>query len=197
MPHDDHTRRRHGQAICLKFRANRLRARPGTGRIDALAGPPYKPHATANGDRTREADLPTQQAGAQTPSWLSPSPEDQGWPQGACRPPSTRPQAAQRLEGGAGRRVIHGAAPATRGLSGRRGRIKGSRQRIRASGDQSAQGWTGAGGIYRLQEGRQLCRTQSRATPVARGGSALAADTDAPRLRLRADRPAGRPRSAV
>ena len=58
---------------------------------------PYKPHATANGEIAREADLPTQQAGAQAPSWLSPSPEDQGRPQGACREASPRAQAAERL----------------------------------------------------------------------------------------------------
>ena len=58
---------------------------------------PYKPHATANGDRTREADLPTQQAGAQAPSWISSPPENQGRPQGPCRPASARPEAAERL----------------------------------------------------------------------------------------------------
>ena len=58
---------------------------------------PYKPHATANGDQAREADLPTQQAGAQAPSWISPPPQDQGWPQGAGRPASARAQAAERL----------------------------------------------------------------------------------------------------
>src|SRR5436190_20113378 len=67
------------------------------GRIDASGSPPYKPHATANGDRTREADLSTQQAGAPAPSWISPPPEDQGRPQGAGCPPSARAQAAQRL----------------------------------------------------------------------------------------------------
>jgi len=66
-------------------------------RIDASGSPPYKPHATANGDRTREADLPTQQAGAQAPSWISPPPENQGRPQGPGRPASTRAQAAERL----------------------------------------------------------------------------------------------------
>ena len=67
------------------------------GRIDASGSPPYKPHATANGEQAREADLPTQQAGAQAPSWISPPPEDQGRPQGAGRPARARAQAAQRL----------------------------------------------------------------------------------------------------
>ena len=65
--------------------------------LTPLAALPYKPHATANGDRTREADLPTQQAGAQAPSWISPPPENQGRPQGPCRPASARAQAAERL----------------------------------------------------------------------------------------------------
>ena len=67
------------------------------GALTPLAGLPYKPHATANGDRTREADLPTQQAGAQAPSWISPPPQDQGRPQGACCPARARAQAAERL----------------------------------------------------------------------------------------------------
>ena len=67
------------------------------GRIDALGSPPYKPHATANGDRTREADLSTQQAGAEAPSWISPPPEDQGRPQGAGRSARAWAQAAKRL----------------------------------------------------------------------------------------------------
>jgi ribonuclease P protein component len=65
--------------------------------LTPLAALPYKPHATANGDIAREADLPTQQAGAQAPSWISPPPQDQGRPQGACRPASPWAQAAERL----------------------------------------------------------------------------------------------------
>src|SRR3954462_14593904 len=85
------------QAICLILEGNRDRLRPEMGRIDAPGSPPYKPHATANGDRTREADLSTQQAGAQAPSWISPPPEDQGRPQGAGCPAGAWAQAAQRL----------------------------------------------------------------------------------------------------
>jgi ribonuclease P protein component len=65
--------------------------------LTPVAGLPYKPHATANGDKAREADLSTQQAGAQAPSRISRPPQDHGRPQGACRPTGTRPQAAQRL----------------------------------------------------------------------------------------------------
>ena len=67
------------------------------GALTPPAGLPYKPHATANGDRTREADVSTEQAGAQAPSWISPPAEDQGWPQGAGRQASARAQAAERL----------------------------------------------------------------------------------------------------
>src|SRR5437868_15176986 len=86
-----------GEAISLIFEGNRDRRRREMGRIDASGSPPYKPHATANGDRTREADLSTQQAGAEAPSWISPPPEDQRRPQGAGRPARARAQAAQRL----------------------------------------------------------------------------------------------------
>jgi len=45
----------------------------------------------------READLSTEQAGAQAPSWF-PDPDGyQGWPEGAQCPPGARPEAAQRL----------------------------------------------------------------------------------------------------
>ena len=72
-------------------------ADPKWGALTPPAGLPYKPHATANGDRTREADVSTEQAGAQAPSWISPPAEDQGWPQGAGRQASARAQAAERL----------------------------------------------------------------------------------------------------
>ena len=58
---------------------------------------PYKPAATAIGDQAREADLPTQQTGAQTPSRLSRPHENQGRPQSRQRPALTRPQAPDRL----------------------------------------------------------------------------------------------------
>jgi large subunit ribosomal protein L34 len=45
MPH------RRGEAICLIFEANRSRNWANGGRIDAPPRPPYKPHATANGER--------------------------------------------------------------------------------------------------------------------------------------------------
>jgi ribonuclease P protein component len=45
----------------------------------------------------READLSTQQAGAQAPPWLSRPLGDGRWPQGDRRPPRARPQEALRL----------------------------------------------------------------------------------------------------
>ena len=47
--------------------------------------------------RTREADLSTQQAGAQAPSWISRAHGDHGRAQGGCSAPQPRAQAAQRL----------------------------------------------------------------------------------------------------
>ena len=47
--------------------------------------------------RTREADLSTQQTGAQAPSRLPRPPCHQRRPQGARRTPRTRPQASERL----------------------------------------------------------------------------------------------------
>lgn len=66
--------------------------------LTPLAGVPYKPHATANGEAAREADLSTQQAGAQAPSRFSRASQDQGWPQRARRAACAGAQAAQRLK---------------------------------------------------------------------------------------------------
>lgn len=73
-------------------------ARPRPLALTPAASLPYKPHATANGEQAREADLSTQQAGAQAPSRISRPHQDQGWPQGDRRPARARPQAAQRLK---------------------------------------------------------------------------------------------------
>jgi len=53
--------------------------------------------ATASGERPGEADLPTEQAGAQAPSWFPRAHGDQGRPQGARKAPRPRPQPAQCL----------------------------------------------------------------------------------------------------
>jgi ribonuclease P protein component len=67
--------------------------------LTPVAGLPYKPHATANGDKAREADLSTQQAGAQAPSRISRPPQDHGRPQAAqrLRPARTPASAMERL----------------------------------------------------------------------------------------------------
>src|SRR5258707_1137907 len=101
-----------------------------------------------------------------------------------CWPPGARAGAnGSAPDAGADHRVGQGtyraAAPATLRLPGRRDRWKGPRQRIRAAGARSARGWTGAGGIYRFQEGRQLARAQSRAAAAAGDGAALPADGNA------------------
>ena len=60
-------------------------------------GLPYKPHATATGEKTREADLSTQQTGAQAPSRLPRPSRHRRRSQGSRRPPCARPQASERL----------------------------------------------------------------------------------------------------
>jgi hypothetical protein len=64
---------------------------------------------------TREADLSTQQTGAQAPSRLPCPPCDDRWPQGPRRPPRPGPQASERLSR-ASRRLNHGSAKAAGGL---------------------------------------------------------------------------------
>src|SRR5262249_36458845 len=60
--------------------------------------------ATASGERPGEADLSTEQAGAQAPSWLPGAHGDQGRPQGARQAPCPGPPHTQSL-GWAGTRV--------------------------------------------------------------------------------------------
>jgi ribonuclease P protein component len=56
-------------------------------------------------ENTGEADLSTEQIGAQAPSRLPHPHGDHGWPQGAQCSPHARPQAAERLSGRPPRRV--------------------------------------------------------------------------------------------
>lgn len=49
--HDVYTSHPRDVAISLFFEANRERRQGPGGRIDACGGPPYKPHATANGEK--------------------------------------------------------------------------------------------------------------------------------------------------
>lgn len=62
-------------------------------------GEPFGRRALRQRRTTREADLSTQQTGAQAPSRLSRPPRDHRRPQGSCRPPRARPQAFERLNG--------------------------------------------------------------------------------------------------
>ena len=64
---------------------------------------------------TREADLSTQQTGAQAPSRLPRPPCDHRRPQGSRRAPRAGPQASERLSR-ASRRFHHGSAKAAGGL---------------------------------------------------------------------------------
>jgi ribonuclease P protein component len=63
------------------------------------AGSTGAPPGTS-GEQTREADLPTEQIGAQAPPRFPEPHGDQGRPQGAQRPPDARPEAPQRLIAG-------------------------------------------------------------------------------------------------
>jgi hypothetical protein len=70
---------------------------------------------------TREADLSTQQTGAQAPSRLSRPSRDRRRPQGSGRPPRAWPQASERLSGRTRdpfpmRRLNHGPVEAARGF---------------------------------------------------------------------------------
>ena len=75
---------------------------------------------------------------------------------------------------------------------------KGPRQRIRAAGARAARGWTGAGRLHGLEEGRQL-----RSSAIACGGGCARScgwrreAPDAAGTRLCADRPARGARTAV
>ena len=64
---------------------------------------------------TREADLSTQQTGAQAPSRLPRPPRHRRRPQGSRRAPRAGPQASERLSR-ASRRFHHGSAKAAGGL---------------------------------------------------------------------------------
>ena len=108
----------------------------GQARCAARASQP----STSSGQRrtTREADLSTEQAGAQAPSRFSCPHGDQRRPQGGCRAPRARTQAAQRLTSAATRPASsHGAAQAPRRFPGRRDRGQGADRGFRVAGAQA------------------------------------------------------------
>jgi hypothetical protein len=147
------------QANSLFFDAIYRFPRPQSGRIDALKGLPYKPakltalitrrktgsytslrhpRAAESGEITREADLSSEQAGAQAPSRFPQPHVDQRGPQGRSRQTRTRPQAPQRLSRAREPASFHGAIEATCGFPGRRDRREGTCERIRAASSQAA-----------------------------------------------------------
>ena len=67
--------------------------------------------ARTSGEQTREADLSTEQTGAQAPSRLPGPHGDQGWPQGSQCSSHARPQAAQRLNACGTARACPGCDP--------------------------------------------------------------------------------------
>ena len=97
------------------------RGGPFIGRKRPVMGPPSPdlPHYQAQlpGQRrtSREADLSTQQTGAQAPSRLPCPARDHRRPQGTRRAPRPGPQASERLSR-ASRRFLHGSAKAAGGL---------------------------------------------------------------------------------
>src|SRR5262249_36784428 len=114
---------------------------------------------------TREADLSTEQSGAQAPSRFSCSHGDQRRAQGRCRAARARAQAAQclNLRRGALRRP-HAAAQATRRLPGRRGHRQGADRRFRVTGAQARRWRSHPRRLHRVEEGRNRGRAQSGTT---------------------------------
>ena len=94
-----------------------------------------EPPPVDNGKRrmTREADLSTEQAGAQAPSRIPRPHGDQRRPQGAQQAARARPQAAECLSGAAGRHR-HGATEAAGRFPGRRRRGEGGDCGLRPAG---------------------------------------------------------------
>ena len=189
---------RAAEAISLIFEANREPAKPGAVRIDARARPPYKPHATANGERSREADLSTQQAGAQAPSWLSRPPQDHGWPQGSGRPPRARTQAAQRLMPARATRVATCSGSGNAPISWPQRPVAKAPVGgfVLQARDRHEDGPVRVGFTVSKKVGNAVERNRVRRR-LARGGAAFAARPDAAGIRLCADRPAGGAGSAV
>jgi len=119
---------------------------------------------------TREADLSTEQSGAQAPSRFSCPHGDQGRAQDRCRAARARTQTAQRLNVGRGRarRRPHAAAQATRRVPGRRDRSQGADRRFRVAGAQARRRRSGPRRLHRVEEGWNRRRAQS-GTAAAQG----------------------------
>ena len=98
----------------------------------------YIPRAEECGETPREADLSSEQTGAQAPSRFPFPHVDQRRPQGRGRQARARPQAPQRLSLAREPASFHGTIEATCGLPGRRNRYEGSFDRVRAASPQAA-----------------------------------------------------------
>ena len=162
------------------------------GRGALAAGSTGAPPGTS-GEQTREADLPTEQIGAQAPPRLPEPHGDQGRPQGAQRPPDARPEAPQRLTAGQVGRS-RGKITEAGGLSRRRDGSPSPWGGVRVA-DRRARGqWPTAGRVHGFEEGRQCGRAQSGAAAVAGNRAAFGRGTAQAGERLCVDWPARRAR---
>jgi len=119
----------------------------------------------------READLPTEQARAQAPAWVSRAHGDQGRPEGDRQPPRPRTQAPQRLILLPGR-PGHGAAAASERFSGggsRRTRPGGC---LRPADATARRRRARACRIDRFPQGRHRCGAQPRTAALEGNGAA-------------------------
>ena len=135
-------------------------------------------------EKPREADLSTQQTGAQAPSRISRTHGDHGRPQGGRSPAQSRPQAAERL-------ILEpayrdGPVEAAGGFPGRSQRGQGCDGGVRAAGTQARRWRAGAYRLHGVAQGRNRGRTQSRATAAAGHRSTFGGRQSAVGLRLRA-----------
>jgi hypothetical protein len=137
---------------------------------------------------TREADLSTQQTGAQAPSRLPRPPRDDRWPQGSRRTPRAGPQAFERLSR-ASRRPYHGSAKAAGGLP-RRCQWRADQQRCLRGTKPAPRRWRpDPGRLHRDQEEWNRHRAQSHPAQASRTGEAAGRHIHATAHGLCASRP--------
>jgi hypothetical protein len=146
-------------------------------------------------EKPREADLSTQQAGAQAPSWISRPYGHHGRPQGGRSPAQAGPQAAQRLIPEPAHR--DGPVEAAGGFPGRSQRGQGCDGGIRAAGTQARRRRAGADRLHGVAQGRNRGRAQSRAAAAAGHRPAFDRRQSAVGVRLRAGGAAHRLEPAI
>jgi hypothetical protein len=125
------------------------------------------PYAAISGEQTGEADLSTEQAGAQASPRVSCPDGDEGWPQGCQCPPCARSQTPQRLMGRWQPATSHGTLDATGGFSGGSGRRQNPCCGLRVAGPRSRRRGAAPGWLHGVEKGRRSGRTQSRAAAAA------------------------------